>query len=192
MAKKKKEECSPLQSVACEPVKWSRRPERFQLYKHYRFVEGMDRYNAAIKAGFAKSTAAQSTRVLENRVPFADFMRRAGLTDEFLASKIKEGFEANKVISAKIIVGKGEREADSQTDDFIEVPDHNARHKYLETALKCKGKLNTETQVSATTINLSLAIDGQAQPVVEPIDITAQAVSTEIAITTTQDGSCQR
>lgn len=71
------------------------------------------------------------------KLDYADFLEEAGITDILLKNKIKEGLDSTKTISAKIIVAEG-KEADSQTDDFIDVPDFTARHKYLETVLKLK------------------------------------------------------
>ena len=71
-------------------------------------------------------------------------------SDERLAITLSEGLEANKQLATRVIFKKeaptsqsaGELPlASSTTDDFIEVPDHAIRHKYLETGLKLKGKL---------------------------------------------------
>ena len=71
------------------------------------------------------------------KLDYEDFMEESGITDKLLQEKILEGLDANRTVSAKIIT-KG---ADSQTDDFIDVPGYMARHKYLETALKLKKRL---------------------------------------------------
>jgi len=72
------------------------------------------------------------------------------LPDELLTRKLEEGLEAMKQLSARIIVKKGAsaseidgelQTANSRTDDFVEVEDLQTRHKYLETALKVKGRL---------------------------------------------------
>lgn len=84
----------------------------------------------------ARSMASQNYRKLK---PTMDaIMEKVGITDELLAQKAKEGLDATKVISATIIAGK-QTEAGSQTNDFIDVPDYNVRHKYLETSLRLKG-----------------------------------------------------
>jgi len=75
------------------------------------------------------------------KLDYTDFLEEAGVTDELLQKKIMEGLEANRTISAKITIKTGEKQANSQTDDFIDVPDFMARHKYLETALKLKQRL---------------------------------------------------
>lgn len=68
------------------------------------------------------------------------------LPDSLLADTIEEGLKATKPISARIIMQKGKNDLGSQdawskTDDFIEVEDYAVRHKYVETALKIKGKI---------------------------------------------------
>lgn len=77
------------------------------------------------------------------KVEFTDFLETAGVTDQLLQKKILEGLDANRTVSAKII----DKGADTQTDDFIDVPDFMARHKYLETALKLKQKLIEKKEV---------------------------------------------
>ena len=64
--------------------------------------------------------------------------------DDFLTIKLKEGLDANRVISA-VNTGK---QASGATMDFIEVPDQAVRHKYLETALKLKRKLVDRTELT--------------------------------------------
>lgn len=90
------------------------------------------------------------------KLNYEDFLEQAGITDKLLQQKIMEGLEATKVISARVIVSKdkptsqanGELPpATSQTDDFIDVPDFMARHKYLETALKLKQRLVDKPQM---------------------------------------------
>ena len=70
------------------------------------------------------------------------------LPDEKIVRKIDEGLEANRVISA-VNTGK---EASGATSDFIEVPDFAIRHKYVETSLKIKGKLDNKGEDSPSLI----------------------------------------
>jgi len=74
------------------------------------------------------------------------------LLDEFLPElnlmKVhKEGLEANKTISA--VVGT---DATGKTMDFIDVPDHPTRHKFLETAYKLRKRLSPEFPLDAAII----------------------------------------
>jgi len=77
------------------------------------------------------------------KLDFTDLLEEAGVTDKLLQQKILEGLDANRTVSAKII----DKGATTQTDDFIDVPDFMARHKYLETALKLKQKLIEKKEV---------------------------------------------
>jgi len=64
------------------------------------------------------------------------------LPEEKLLRVGSEGLEANKIISARAKSRNGvPMDADEDTDDFIEVPDHAVRHKFYETGLKIRGKL---------------------------------------------------
>lgn len=94
---------------------------------------------AAMQAYDCKDRNSASIIGFENirKLNYEDFLEEAGITDSLLQKKIIEGLDATRTVSAKII-NKG---ADTQDDDFIDVPDFMARHKYLETALKLKQRL---------------------------------------------------
>jgi len=76
------------------------------------------------------------------KLNYTEFLEEGGITDELLRKKIEEGMDANRVISARTM-GK----ADEKTDDFIDVPDFMVRHKYLETALKLKKRLDNKFEL---------------------------------------------
>jgi hypothetical protein len=79
------------------------------------------------------------------KLPMDELLEAGGISDKKLLGKIDEGLEATKVVSAKILVLGGDKDANAQTDDFIDVPDYPTRHKYLETALKLKKRLGSES-----------------------------------------------
>lgn len=103
------------------------------------YLECGNATEAAMKVYSCKSREYAAQIGYENlrKLDYTEFLEEAGITDDLLQKKVIEGLEANRTISAKI-VGKT---ADNQTDDFIDVPDFMARHKYLETALKLKQRL---------------------------------------------------
>ncbi len=115
---------------------------RRQLYKKYR-LSGLSAYQAALKSGYSISTAEKAGSVLEKNGDFQAILVKAGIDDLSLANLISEGLQANKVISCNIIApnGEGMKDANSMTKDFVDVPDWQARHKFLETVLKLTGKL---------------------------------------------------
>ncbi len=99
-------------------------------------------------AGYSPVTATHPSKLTQSD-GWAELLEKY-LPDEMLTRKLNEGLEANKQLAARVIFKKeaptsqsaGELPlANSQTDDFIEVPDMAVRHKYMETALKVKGKL---------------------------------------------------
>lgn len=89
---------------------------------------------AMIDAGYSLKTAHTPQKLTESK-GWKELMDKY-LPDEDVLRAHQEGLEANKVISARI-VGK---EANEQTDDFIEVPDHPTRLKAVELAYKVKKK----------------------------------------------------
>lgn len=98
-------------------------------------------------AGYSEATAKTPQKLTESKA-FTDAMIEAGITDNKLATVLSEGLEATKVISA--VVGKN---ADEKTMDFIDVPDHPTRHKFLETALKIKGVGKDDTPLGTIIFN---------------------------------------
>lgn len=107
------------------------------------YLECGNATEAAMKIYDCKDRESASQIGYENlrKLDFEEFLEEAGITDSLLQKKIMEGLDATRTVSAKIINSKGVQDANSQTDDFIDVPDFIARHKYLETALKLKQKL---------------------------------------------------
>jgi len=98
------------------------------------------------------------------KLSLVPLMEEKGITDDRLLQVLDEGLAANKTVSARVITKKGElAEADESTDDFIDVPDHDVRHKFLKTALELKGHINdrgnTNVQVNLTTNNLNISPD---------------------------------
>lgn len=70
------------------------------------------------------------------------------IPDSKLAQKLDEGLEANKQLASNPSFKKDAPTSQSAHEmpvalngNFIEVPDMAVRHKYMETALKVKGKL---------------------------------------------------
>jgi predicted transcriptional regulator len=56
-----------------------------------------------------------------------------------------DGLKANKVISCNVVApdGEGMKDANSMTKDFVDVPDHQSRHRFWHDLLVAKGKLKT-------------------------------------------------
>ena len=110
-------------------------------------IAGKTRKQAAIEAGYAPKCAdSQASQVLSKpnvQSEFQKALEKAGVTTARLAEKISEGLDSKKVISATIVAGNSQ-EAGSTTNDFIEVPDYLAQHKFLDTALKLKGAYPSE------------------------------------------------
>lgn len=94
--------------------------------------------NAAMRAYDCKDRAVAGVISAQNLVklkePVKMLMEARGLSIGRLLDVLDEGLKADRIISA--VKGK---EATGATNDFIEVPDHKTRHKYLETAAKWLG-----------------------------------------------------
>jgi len=119
---------------------------------------------AMVEAGYSPKTA--STNLTQSK-GWQELMDKY-LPDEKIMQKVDEGLEATKVISAIVInkkdsptsqaMGEGLPDANSRTNDFIDVPDYAVRHKYVETSLKIKGRLVEPTDKD-TPLQVNLTID---------------------------------
>ena len=102
----------------------------------------MPHNQAMIQAGFSEQTAnTQAKRTVSNsriQTPILQALEKAGINDDKLADKIKQGLECTKVMSA-VVIHKSEDGKTEKIDDFIEVPDNPTQHRYVDTALKLKG-----------------------------------------------------
>lgn len=108
--------------------------------------------DAAIKAGYAESTACNPTQNIDSqglvKEAMEKVMERKGLTDDYLIDKTKEGLEkANKIHGTN--------------DNFVEVPDYQVRHRYLETALKMKGKLELDSNKQPVNVTVNIKDYGE-------------------------------
>jgi len=143
---------------------------RQQKYKK-NIISGMNKYNAAIAAGYSINTAKSRTKDLDARVGIADVMERLGLTDKALINKLIELLGATRVIgylhnykkSDKVGNGKLEKIDPDEviSNEFLDVPDNQVRAKALEIALKLKGQLRDKVDhnvaiqhIQMTTINI--------------------------------------
>jgi hypothetical protein len=133
------------------------------------YLETGNATEAAMRVYNCKDRDSASNVGWENvrKLEFAELMEEGGITDAKLQAKINEGLESNKVVSARVTG----READERTDDFIEVPDMPTRQKYLETALKVKGKLGSKVDITSGGDKVEGLVivldDNKAEPVAD-------------------------
>ena len=114
-------------------------------------VSGMSQKDALISAGYSESVATtQAHDVLGKPLVIRALDKAfidAGIDVTRLAKKHNELLDCKKVISATVI---HDRDADSQTNDFIEVPDGQVQVKALELAYKVRGDFAPELHAVVT------------------------------------------
>ena len=127
---------------------------RQQKYKKH-LLEGKSKYESALLAGYAKTTALAHTAQLDKRIGIDKVMERNGLTDSFLIEKHKKLLEAVKVIGYLHQYKKSEKGGiekispeEAVSNEFIEVPDFHSIAKGLELAYKLKGYLKDRLEHS--------------------------------------------
>mgnify|MGYP001563704136 FL=1 len=77
------------------------------------------------------------------KLNYEDFLEEAGITDKLLQQKLIEGLDADRIKT-------------SLTEPDRVVPDYPTRHKYLETALKLKKRLDTDKSTTAVQTNIGI------------------------------------
>jgi hypothetical protein len=111
----------------------------------------MSQKDALISAGYSESVATtQAHDVLGKPLVIRALDKAfidAGIDVTRLAKKHNELLDCKKVISATVI---HDRDADSQTNDFIEVPDGQVQVKALELAYKVRGDFAPELHAVVT------------------------------------------
>ena len=102
--------------------------------------------------GVAANIASENLRKLQN--PIRSFMESKGMSLGRLYEVLDQGLKANRVISAV----STDKHANGATTDFIEVPDHLTRHKFMETASRWLGveQEKEEKPIVATQVNINL------------------------------------
>jgi hypothetical protein len=106
--------------------------------------------DAMIKVGYSENTAVAPSQITESK-GFQELMNTYLDDDETLAVH-KEQLHATKVISAR-----NGKDASAETDDFIDVPDNQARLKAIELAYRIKGKLKDGLNVEGD-LNMNVTI----------------------------------
>ncbi len=131
------------------------------LIKH--LLEGKTQHDAMLLAGYAKSTAEKLSKSIIGKPSLQSSLEKAmhkhGITDEKLMQTMKDGLDSDKEISYVFHKvkermglknsGKGEeKKADEFDVDFVSVPDHPTRHRFMDSALKLKGHYVDKKEIS--------------------------------------------
>lgn len=90
---------------------------------------------AAKTAGYKSPRSSASETVQNHTAAFREAFVSAGYTIPDIVRDIIEGTKAMRTISAV----NTDKEANGATCDFIEVADWNARHKFIDSAIKLQG-----------------------------------------------------
>lgn len=104
--------------------------------KFFEYVSmGFNHSEAAKKAGYKQPRSSAAQNINSYTLAFRHAFNTAGFNILDVVENVIEGTKAMRTISA-VNTGK---EASGATCDFIDVPDWNARHKFIDTAIKLQG-----------------------------------------------------
>lgn len=130
-------------------------------------TEGKTLQEAGEIAGYSPKTAAeQASRAMkhsDSKLQFRAYLNQI-IPDTRLAQKYSDCLEATKVISAMVIGNP--QEANSQTKDFIEVPDFPTQLKTADSISRLKGHLVDANQTNIQ-INFDKMSDKQLREIAE-------------------------
>lgn len=128
-------------------------------------AEGKTLKEAGTLAGYKETNAAeQASRVMlrpDSKILFRKLLDKV-ITDDRLASKYSDLLEATKVISATVVGNP--QEANSETKDFIEVPDYPTQLKTADSISKLKGHMVEGNQTNIQ-INMDRLTDKQLREI---------------------------
>jgi len=106
---------------------------------------------AALKAGYAESSAKVSAHrnITQYNSHLIEVLEKHGLTEDKIAETLIDGLEASTIfffggkLMGKLNQSAAEKLAkqgiEISGDDFLEIPDHYARHKYLDLLVELRG-----------------------------------------------------
>lgn len=139
------------------------------------YLETGNATEAAVQIYDCKDRESAATIGWENlrKLDFSDLLEDSGITDKYLSIKLKEGLEATKRINIALSSYNGSTQND-ENQSVIEIPDYLVRHKYLETTLKLKkrldqGKSGQEIQDRAVLVIPSEIIEKYGIPTQSPL-----------------------
>lgn len=130
-----------------------KRKRRMPLKQRRFFKELLRSKNAkeaAIKAGYSpKAAKVTACRILTDVNPtFIQILEKHGLTEDKIAQTLVEGLEASTLFffGGKLMGRLNDSAIEKLSklgitlsgDDFLEIPDRYARHKFLETLIKLR------------------------------------------------------
>lgn len=116
------------------------------------YLETKNATEAAMQVYDCKNRNVANAIGAENlaKLSMSDLMDAMGMTDDYLMEKVQEGLE------------KPSRPITVKTANGLEtklIPDYQTRHKYVDTALKLKKKLNTQVDVDVgVEVNVNVEI----------------------------------
>jgi len=126
-----------------------------------------------------ESAAELGYRMLRKvEISMNEIMELMGTTDAYLNEILNEGLKATKVVSVIPIKPKEAQpstgdlpDATSKNIEFVDVEDYPTRHKYLDTALKLKGKYPSEKKDIDLNVKGELDINSELDKKLASIDI---------------------
>lgn len=135
-----------------------------------KFIDGFIKHNGNSTQAYLElhpNCTYESAKELGHRMltkvdlSVSEILEKIGLTNLIIGEKLKEGLNAQKVISVIPIKLKKNQEnspdlpdANSKNIEFIEVDDWNIQHKFVETILKLNNEYPAEKIEHSGEINL--------------------------------------
>ncbi len=148
---------SPKKKISKDKSQESKLTLKQRKFLKY-YLESGNITQSALKAGYALGQSGfENLQKPLIQFAYQKLLDKNGITDERLNKVLDEGLGSTKVIGylhqyKKKKGGKIEKVQPDEviSSEFLDVPDHPTRHKYLETGLKLKERLNTKEKIEVT------------------------------------------
>lgn len=120
------------------------------------YLECGNAYQAAIDAGYSMGISGyENLRKPKFAYLLQAYYDKVGLTDEKITKRLREGIDAEKVVATEI-----DNEGNSK---LIKEADMYVRHRYIETALKLKGRFEPHIEAGQVAVTNQILIQNIIQ-----------------------------
>ena len=134
-------------------VKVKIKPRIKEVFDKVLETNGKSVSGAMKKLNYAKSTCKNPQQITRSK-SWAMLLKQ--IPDQKLINVLNDGLEANRQIGAMILIKNAKNGRTEQVlkdnEGMIEVPDHQTRHRFLETGLKIKKYLSDDAPIDAKIV----------------------------------------
>jgi hypothetical protein len=138
---------TPIETMAKEASLTQKQKDFFKY-----IAMGYSRAESGRLAGYKEPRASAMVNTRNYTSTFREAFAKAGYSIGNIVEDVITGTKADKVISAV-----NSKPANGQTMDFIDVPDWNARHKFIDSAIKLQDFYPSQKLADTMNVQMNFA-----------------------------------